>query len=600
MGTLKVALCQIDSVVGDIAGNLHKMEKCVDEAEERGARLIIFPELIVSGYPSKDCLLYDEINKQLEEADAHFFGFLKKRNADNHGRSAIVIWGNIRRASGLRNSAKVFIPGDTENGFPLLRPRYQDKRYLPNYGVFDEVRYFRPGDDEPSKLFTSEDLVFGVTICEDIWYQQNYLPDFALNGAHVVVNINASPFHIGKPKHREDMIRARASDNQVFVLYCNLVGGQDGIVFDGDSMIVGPSGSLIARASQFEESILYADLDLGEVERTRLKDVRSNNLEIPKVEKVLFSFYGLANRRGSSFGKVNRMKGDIGQIHDALVLMIRDYFKKQGLRGVVIGVSGGIDSAVVAVLAVKAVGKENVTLISMPSEYSSMGSMDDAKHLAYNLGIYDNFFITSIQRKVDVAVEDYERAHEKIKNPVTLENIQARVRGNELMMYSNDHPGVIVLSTGNKSEIAVGYCTLYGDMVGGFNPLLDVYKTDVYRLARYINRLAKREIIPPSTLKKPPSAELKEDQKDTDSLLPYSKLDPLLRLHIEECMTSNEIIASGFCEKYEVSEEEVRRVIQRLVRGSEFKRQQGVIGSRISPIAFGVGRRMPIVNRFGI
>jgi len=607
MANLRVALCQMNPVVGDVVCNISKMKEWIAEAENNGANLVVFPELVICGYPPQDNLRYEGINRDLEKADKDFFRFLQRRDEERHGGSAIVVWGNVRRGAdsssarqSLRNSAKIFLPGDTTNGFPLMHARHQDKRRLPNYGVFDELRYFRLGDDEPSRVFVSENLTFGVTLCEDIWHQQNYLPDFARNGAQVVVNINASPFHIGKPKYREDMIRARAGDNQVFVLYCNMVGGQDGIVFDGDSMVIGPRGNLIARAPLFQEKILYADLDLVDAARARLRDIRLNDLTKSKVEVVRFNFYGLERRKGFSHGRVRKLESSIAQIHDALVLMIKDYVRKQGMKGVVIGLSGGIDSGVVAALACEALGKENVTLVSMPSKYSSQGSIDDAKRLAYNFGIYEKFVIANIQREVDEFIRSHERDFGPIQNPVSIENIQARVRGNKLMMYSNDNHGVIVLSTGNKSEVAVGYCTLYGDMVGGFNPLLDVYKIDVYKLARHINHRARQELIPRSTMEKAPSAELREDQEDTDSLLPYSKLDPLLRLHIEECMTSDEIISSGFCKSKGISEEEVRRVAQALVRGSEFKRQQGVIGSRISPVAFGIGRRMPIVNKFNL
>lgn len=596
MRRLRVALCQVNATVGDVIGNVAKMKEYIVEAEREGANLIVFPELVISGYPPQDALNYDGLNRSLEEAEVELFRFLQKRREERRSDGAIVVWGNVRRGVGLRNSAKVFILGRVVDKFSAPKPEYQDKRRLPNYGVFDEMRYFRPGEDELSKVFCSQDLTFGVSVCEDIWYQQNYLSDFALNGAHLVTNISASPFHIGKPKVREDMMRARARDNQMFILYCNMVGGQDGIVFDGDSMIISPNGKLIARARLFEEEILYADLDLDEVDREHLLDTRLNNLEIPGVETIPFNFYGVSSEGKCYPRKVIKMQSRISQIHDALVLMIRDYVRKQGMHGVVIGASGGIDSGVVAALAVEALGKENVTLRVMPSKYSSEGSVVDAQTLAHNLGV-DNLTVSNIQRAVDVFLQDHEEDFGLLKNPVSEENIQARVRGNKLMMYSNDNPGVIVLATGNKSEIAVGYCTLYGDMVGGFNPLLDVYKTDVYLLAEYINKAAGHEIIPQETIDKPPSAELREDQKDTDSLPEYSKLDPLLRLHIEECMTSDEIIASGFCAMYRISEEEVRRVVQ-LVRGSEFKRQQGAIGSRISPIAFGIGRRMPIVNKF--
>ncbi|MFY9458039.1 MAG: nitrilase-related carbon-nitrogen hydrolase, partial [Candidatus Spechtbacterales bacterium] len=352
MRKLRVALCQMNSVVGDLDGNIAKMKEMTVACEENGVGIVVFPELAIPGYPPQDAVLYNGLNRDMESADDEFFRFLQNRAMANNGQGAIVVWGNIRRGIGLRNSAKIFIPGQTVKGFPATEAEYQDKRRLPNYGVFDELRYFRPGDDEPSKLFSSKGLTFGVTICEDIWYQQNYLPDFALNGAQVVININASPFHVGKPKYREDMIRARAGDNQVFVLYANMVGGQGGIVFDGDSMIVGPKGNLIARANLFEEDILYADLDLDEVDRVRLKDIRLNSLPRPTVEMIPFEFFPSKNKGDSSVpNRSAEAMADIAQIHKALVLMVRDYVQKQGLKGAVIGLSGGIDSAVCGIIA---------------------------------------------------------------------------------------------------------------------------------------------------------------------------------------------------------------------------------------------------------
>ena len=585
MNVVRVALCQMNPTLGDLEGNIAKMKEMLKQAQENAAQIIVFPELVISGYPPQDTLKYDELNRQMEEAEKGFVDFLEAETPE-----AIVVWGNIRRGVGLRNSAKVFLPG--RGVF------YQDKRQLPNYGVFDEARYFRRGDDEPSKLFASDRLRFGVTVCEDIWYQQNHLPDFALNGAQVVININASPFHEGKPVRREDMLRARATDNQLFVIYCNMVGGQDGIVFDGDSMVVGPSGDIIARARLFAEDIWYADLDLDEVARVRLNDTRLNNLKRPEVQEVHetdFSFY-LKEVEGLSESRVEVLPIDIEQIYEALILVTRDYVRKNGFSKVVIGASGGIDSALTAAIAVDALGSQNVHLMLMPSQYSSKGSVEDAVELAHNLGTtYEIVPMIRIIKALNYGVSASGAGD--ITGTVAEENIQARARAIILMAYANSRSDTLLLSTGNKSEVSVGYFTLYGDSAGAFNPLLDVYKTRVYELARRRNKYAVHDIIPDATIQKPPSAELREDQKDTDSLPPYEVLDKVLKLHIERAMTSKEIIASGLVR--ELSAEEIRRIV-RMVQTSEHKRQQAVLGSKISPIAFGIGRRMPNVNRFNL
>lgn len=579
MNIVRVALCQLNPVLGDLDGNIEKMKRAIREVQSKSARIVLFPELIISGYPPQDNLKYDELNRQMEEAERGFIEFLK---AESSGM--VVIWGNIRRAAGLRNSAKIYLPS--------VGLRYQDKRQLPNYGVFDEDRYFRRGNDEPSKLFVSDNLRFGVTVCEDIWYQQNHLPDFALNGAQLVLNINASPYHEGKHEFREGMLRARAGDNQVFIAYCNMVGGQDGIVFDGDSIVVGPSGNLIARAKLFEEDILYADLDLNEVARVRLNDTRLNNLERPSVENINFDIClnktaCLRNQR------IECAEYGADQIYRALVLMTRDYVRKNGFSRVVIGASGGIDSALVAAIAVDALGPENVHLILMPSRYSSKASVEDAFKLARNLGV--TYEIVPVSRIINTLNHEISSTSMgDIIGTVAEENIQARARAIVLMAYVNSNPDTLLLTTGNKSEISVGYFTLYGDSAGAFNPLLDVYKTKVYELARRRNMRMAYDVIPRAILDKPPSAELRDGQKDIDSLPPYGALDKVLELHIEHLMTSEEIISGGFSE---LPPDEIRRVVA-MIQKSEHKRQQAVLGSKISPIAFGIGRRMPNVNKF--
>ncbi|HDN83716.1 MAG TPA: NAD+ synthase, partial [Candidatus Altiarchaeales archaeon] len=461
------------------------------------------------------------------------------------------------------------------------------KIFLPNYGVFDEDRYFQAGK-EPS-LFVINDAKVGITICEDIWYANGPALLQSLNGAELVVNISASPYHLRKRKLRKRVLSTRASDYRVFIAYVNLVGGQDELVFDGGSMIFNAEGELIAQAKIFEEDLLVADLNLGSVFRKRLHDPRrrKEKLKAKEIEKIL-----VCNNKKTNREKIEaRLERDLKleeEIFRALVLGTRDYAKKNGFEKVVIGLSGGIDSSLVAVIAVEALGKDNVVGVIMPSRFTSPSSLEDAKTLAKNLGIKTiTLPITGI---FDKYLEELEDVFKGKKWDSTEENIQARIRGNILMALSNKF-GWLVLTTGNKSEMSVGYTTLYGDMAGGFAVIKDLFKTMVYRIAKYVNERAEKEIIPKRVFEKSPSAELRANQKDEDDLPPYSILDPILQSYIEEDKSFREIVAKGF------DEELVKKVIK-MVDKNEYKRRQAPPGIRITPRAFGKDRRLPITNRY--
>ncbi|MGB9590180.1 MAG: NAD+ synthase, partial [Candidatus Hydrothermia bacterium] len=464
------------------------------------------------------------------------------------------------------------------------------KAFLPNYGVFDDKRYFMPGERFPVYLFRG--VRIGVNICEDIWHPDGPLYYQSLLGdAEVILNINASPYHMGKWRQRETMLSTRASDNGVFVVYLNSVGGQDELVFDGGSVVFGPDGELVARAPMFREGLFTIDLDPGLVLRHRVHDTRRRE------QKTRWGALGLVEEitvdssdpreRDETLCFVSDPPSLEEEVWNALLTGVSDYTRKNGFRGVVIGLSGGIDSALVSVLAADALGPENVSCLFMPSRYTSRESREDAFALAKNLGVriteipIDNLFQVYL---------DCLAPHFVGKEPdITEENIQARIRGNLLMAFSNKF-GHLVLTTGNKSELSTGYATLYGDLSGGFAPLKDVSKTLVYKLARFRNAL--RPVIPDRMFTKPPSAELRPNQTDQDTLPPYETLDPILHLYIEEDMPPSEIIGRGF------DPDVVRRVV-RMVDSSEYKRRQAPPGIKITERAFGRDRRMPITNGFG-
>jgi len=527
-----VALAQINPTVGDLSGNTEKIIRYIKAAGERGADLVVFPELVITGYPPKDLLLKPSFIKDNRDA-------LKKIIAASEGIAVVT---GFVDATGEKLYNAAAIIKDTE----LIGIGH--KMYLPNYDVFDEKRYFEPANKV--EIFDLGGIKLGLNICEDIWVDHGPYEVQAEKGANLIVNISASPFYAGKTEERRELTSKRARENRVWLLYLNLVGGQDDLIFGGRSCLVNREGELIAECKSFEEELVVADLDRETI--------------TPEEEDT------------------------ISEIYSAIVLGIRDYVRKNGFFKVVIGLSGGIDSAVTAALARDALGARNVLGVSMPSVITSRLSIDDAEKLACNLDI--DFKVIPIAKIVDAYTETLSGEFEGRKVDVTEENIQARIRGNILMALSNKF-GYLVLSTGNKSELAVGYCTLYGDMAGGLAVISDVPKTVVYELARYINRIKEREVIPEGIITKEPSAELKMGQKDADSLPPYSVLDPILKAYFEEHRSREEIVSLGFDEKV------VTDVIFR-VDHNEYKRQQAAPGIKITPLAFGSGRRMPITNRY--
>jgi NAD+ synthase (glutamine-hydrolysing) len=563
-------MAQINPVVGDLEGNAAMIAAAVSRAEALGADIVACPELALTGYPPEDLLL----KPGFIDANLNALTRLGERLS---GVTAIV--GFVDRQDDIYNAAAILSGGRVAGVY--------HKRYLPNYGVFDEFRYFQVGRSKT--ILQIGDVRIGVSICEDIWYPDGPVSEQLAAGAQILINISSSPYHAGKRHGRERMLATRAADGMAFVAYNNLVGGQDELVFDGDSLIFGPEGEILARGKQFEEDLVVMDLDLDSVSRVRLRDPKGRQAAKPFGSAELVSLPPRNADRPpiGPPGRVDPME-DEAEVYRALVLGTRDYVRKNGFSGVVLGLSGGVDSALTAAVAVDALGKDNVVGVLMPSQFSSSGSVTDSECLGANLGIrLIRIPITTLMEAYDGVLAD---SFSGRRPDVTEENIQARIRGNLVMALSNKF-GWMVLSTGNKSEMSVGYCTLYGDMAGGFAVLKDVTKTMVYRLARHLNREAGTERIPEAIIDKPPSAELRPDQKDTDSLPPYDELDPVLEAYVEDDRSFEEIVAMGFDRRT------VRRVVA-LVDGSEYKRRQAAPGVKITPRAFGRDRRMPITNRF--
>jgi len=570
MRSIRIALAQINVTVGDIEGNKNKILHYIEEARKLGAELVAFPEMAVTGYPPEDLLLKPDFIEANLRA-------LEDIIPATRGITAVV--GFVHRDEDIYNAAAVIHDGK-------LAAVYR-KMYLPNYGVFDEDRYFQAGQEYI--VFELDGTGVGVNICEDIWHPGGPAEVQALaGGAEVIVNISASPYHARKVEFRERMLATRAADSVSIVAFCNLVGGQDELVFDGGSVIFDPRGELIARGRQFEEDLVVADLDVEGVFRRRLHDPRRRKEKLLskwEVEVIKLAPVGPKEKPPISEHKVPRLE-PLAEIYKALVTGTRDYVHKNGFRKVVIGLSGGIDSSLTATIAVDALGAENVTGVYMPSRYSSEESRIDAEELARNLGIA--FHIIPIDETFQAYLDMLSEVFKGLPHDVTEENIQARIRGNILMALSNKF-GWLVLTTGNKSEIGVGYCTLYGDTAGGFAVIKDIPKTLVYKLARYRNSIS--PVIPERVFTKPPSAELRPNQKDTDSLPPYEILDPILHAYVEEDRSIEEIVAMGF------DRELVKRVVM-MVDRNEYKRRQSPPGVKITPRAFGKDRRLPITNRY--
>lgn len=553
---MRVALAQIDPTVGDVDGNAAKIAEWIGRAEAAGAELTIFPELCVPGYPAEDLYLkrhFVEANRRAVEELARGVG------------DTVVLVGFAEPVAGggdhrhAHNSLAVLSGG-------RVRTIYRKNR-LPNYAVFDEQRYFVPGT-EPLTVAIAGTAV-GLTICEDLWAEGPPASSEAIEGAELIANPSGSPYHRGKGRERERMFAARAGAYGTHLAFCNLVGGQDELVFDGHSFVVDPAGEVVARAAQFEEELLVCEIPAG------------------------------------APGPIAEPLSDLAEVYGALVLGLRDYVAKNGFRHVGLALSGGIDSALVALLAADAVGPANVSCVVMPSPHSSDETQADARTIAANLGV------EAIEIPIEATMDAYEAAlapsfavdeeaapralpHDPARPSepdLAAENVQARIRGNMMMALSNKH-GWLVLTTGNKSEMSVGYATLYGDMAGGFAAIKDVPKALVYELVRHRNETAGRELVPASVLDRAPSAELRPDQRDSDSLPPYDLLDRVLEAYVERDQGREEMIAAGL-------PEEVVDEVVRMVDHSEYKRRQAAPGIRITPKAFGRDRRLPITNRFG-
>ncbi|MCX5725713.1 MAG: NAD+ synthase [Candidatus Saganbacteria bacterium] len=527
---MKLALGQIDPTVGDLKSNAKKIIDFILEAKEKNASLVVFPELAVTGYPPEDLVLKpqfitDNLSSLQEivrncKAIAAYVGFVDRAGHDLYNAGAFIVDGKIKEI--------------------------YHKMNLPNYAVFDEKRYFKEG--KKVSVVNYQETKIGLGICEDIWAEGGPYLEEAKKGAELIININASPYHVGKIKEREKMLSSRAKATECHVVYVNMVGGQDELVFDGGSMAFDEKGKLIAAAKQYKEELLVFDLQAG--------------------------------------GQVDPWLPELSEIYETLLLGIRDYVNKNSFRDVVIGISGGIDSALTLAIAADALGSSRVHAIFMPSDYTAQQSFDDAKKVAENLGV--EMTVIPIKEVLSAYLSNLAPHFAGKPANIAEENLQARIRGNYLMALSNKF-GWLVLATGNKSETSTGYCTLYGDMAGGFNALKDIPKTLVYKLVGWRNK--NKTVIPESIIKRPPTAELKPDQKDQDTLPPYEILDPIINAYVEGNKSFKEIVKLGF------SEETVKKVILMIDR-SEYKRRQTPPGPRITSRAFGKDWRLPITNHY--
>lgn len=555
-GNLRIAVAQINFVVGDLEGNAAKIKKYISRAQGSDSDMVCFPELALTGYPPEDLLIKPNF---IQDNIIQLKGIVK------FTKDITAIVGFVDKdTNGIYNAAAVIYNGRIKGVYRKI--------YLPNYGVFDEVRYFKQGNH--AGVFNYKGIIFGVNICEDIWYLGGPAASQAKKGAKLIININSSPFHAGKVKQRESIISKQAKDNKVSIVYANLIGGQDELVFDGQSMVVDRQGKIIGRAEAFKEQMFNIDLELPVTNlRNKADIINISQGPIKKEKKVISYIYA-------------KPLEEITEIYQALALGLRDYVVKNGFKKVVLGLSGGIDSALVLTLAVDALGKDNVSAVFMPSRFSSRESEVDAKQLADNLGL----------KLLNISIDDIYKIYLGILQPVfdgakeniTEENLQARIRGNILMALSNKF-GWLVLTTGNKSEMSTGYATLYGDMAGGFAVIKDVFKTLVYKLSKYRNSV--NFVIPERVITKEPTAELKPGQKDSDTLPEYEVLDKILKYYIEENKNWSKIISMGF------DRETVSKVLT-MVDKSEYKRRQSPPGIKITPKAFGRDRRMPITNGY--
>jgi len=577
MKTIRIALAQINPTVGDLSGNVALIKRYIEQARSVGADVVAVPELAVTGYPPEDLLLKPHFVEDNRRA-------LDEIVASAAGLVAVVGFVDAD-GSDIYNAAAVISQGRLVDIY--------HKTFLPNYGVFDEERYFQSGVRCP--VLTLGAARIGVNICEDIWYPGGPTKAQALAGdAHLIINISSSPYDMGKVSDRERMLCTRAEDNAVALAYCNLVGGQDELVFDGNSLIIDSGGHIIARGRSFEEELVVADINVERVFSERLHDPRRRRekMRVRSDEAVYLVEIGDAVSTNGDRPKLplrtDKQTDEVAEVYSALVLGTRDYVCKNGFDKIYLGLSGGIDSALTAVIAADALGPQNVRAVFMPTRYSASESARDAKLLAEKLGI--GFQVIPIEEMFGGYSRGLAPAFDGLPEDITEENLQARIRGNVLMALANKFRG-LVLSTGNKSEMSVGYSTLYGDMVGGFAVLKDVFKGMVYRLAQYVNERGAASSIPEYIITRPPSAELRNNQTDQDTLPPYPTLDAILEAYIEKDLPEDSISALGF------DIETVRWVISR-VDTAEYKRRQSPPGIKITGRAFGRDRRMPITNKY--
>jgi NAD+ synthase (glutamine-hydrolysing) len=567
---IRIGLCQLNTLVGDLDGNVARILAAYDEAETAGCDLAVFPELAITGYPPEDLVLKPRFVAANRDA--------LDKVAARTGRCAAVV-GFVDVDRELRNAAAVCAEGKVVG-------RYH-KRLLPNYGVFDEQRYFVPGE-APLQLYEIAGVKVGLAICEDVWSPEGPIAEQSAGGAELVVIPNGSPYFAGRQADRERMVATRAQDAHCPIVYVNQVGGQDELIFDGASFVVDEDGELVARAPQLRAAVQIVDLDLRAQYRTRLLDPRHR--EVAPAPLPVVALTPTAEHHGPEHPpEVHPLLDPVAEVYDALVLSTHDYVTKNGFTDVVFGLSGGIDSSLVAAICADALGPEHVHAVSMPSRYSSDHSRTDADALAEALGI--ELRTIAIEPVFASFLDVLAPSFAGLPEDLTEENLQPRIRGTLLMALSNKHRGWLVVTTGNKSELAVGYSTLYGDTAGGFAVIKDVPKLLVYELCRHRNAVAGREVIPESVLVKPPSAELRPDQRDDQSLPPYEVLDPLLEAYVEDDLTRTELVEAGF-------DPALVDRITRLVDLSEYKRRQNPPGPRLTPKAFGKDRRMPITNGY--
>ena len=571
---IRIALAQVNPTVGDLAGNARAVRRMTAEAKRRGAQIVAFPELVLSGYPPEDLLLKPRFLEDCRSA---------LRSVAREAKGIVMLVGVPEPPAhpGDRpyNACRVLSGGKVAATYRKIN--------LPNYGVFDEKRYFEPGEN--ALVVNFGDVPIGISICEDVWVDDGpTAAQVVLGGARIIINISASPYHRRKGREREKLMQRRARENGCWLCYLNLVGGQDELVFDGCSVIAAPDGTTIARGKAFEEDLLVADIDPSGTRPPAARLPSPFTGARKRVEIVDLAPLPPVRRESPVRPRRAKHLDPVEEVYRALVLGTRDYVDKNGFSKVVLGMSGGVDSALVAAIAVDALGASRVAGVTMPSRYTSAATLRDARTVCRNLGV------DLLELPIGAVYESYltlmRPAFRGRRADVTEENVQARIRGNLLMALSNKF-GWLVLTTGNKSELAVGYCTLYGDMAGGFAVIKDVPKTLVYPLCRYRNARSPRSVIPNSILRRRPTAELRAGQFDQDALPPYPVLDRIIELYVERDMGFDDIVARGLDVAL------VRRTI-RMIDASEYKRRQGAPGIKITPKAFGRDRRLPITNRY--